>query len=360
MDAKQKPVISGVIPCRNEASVIERTIGSLLEQVEPSGGFELIVADGMSDDGTRDILHRIASKDSRVKIVDNPRRITPAGMNVGIRAAKGKYIAILGAHNRYAKDYLARAVAFLDAHPEVDNVGGSMMLEPDNDVARAVAHVFHHPFSVGGARWHNPDYEGEADTVFGGIYRREVFDKIGYFDEELVRNQDDEFNLRLKRAGGIIWHTSQIKSYYRPRNSFRSLFLQYRQYGYWKVRVIQKHRLPASIRHLVPGLFVFSVIASVTCSLTSFATGYFLSSPVLISIGMFCSVLFVLAIASYSTLLLAGAFQLALKKDKPLFFKYFKAFACFHLGYGLGFLEGIRDFIILKSSDKSGQSTLTR
>src|SRR5262249_15800203 len=114
--------------------------------------------------------------------------------------------------------------------------------------------------AVGGARWHDTAYEGPADTVFGGVYRREVFDRIGFLDEELVRNQDDEFNLRLTRAGGKIWHSPRIKSWYHPRQSLRSLFRQQVQYGYWKVRVIQKHKIPASIRHLIPGCFVLSLI----------------------------------------------------------------------------------------------------
>ena len=127
-------------------------------------------------------------------------------------------------------------------------------------MGRAIAVAFHSPFSVGGPRGHVPHYKGPVDTVYLGCWPREVFDRIGFFDEELVRNQDDEFSLRLKRAGGKIWQSPRIKSCYRPRESPGALFQQYMQYGYWKVRVIQKHKMPASVRHLVPGIFVFLLI----------------------------------------------------------------------------------------------------
>src|SRR5262249_3984141 len=148
-----------------------------------------------------------------------------------------------------------------------DNVGGSMMCLGQSRLQKAIAAAHHSPFAVGGARWHDTRYEGPADTVFGGVYRREGFDRIGFLCEELVRNQDDEFHLRLTRAGGKIWHSPRIKSWYCPRGSFKALFQQYAQYGYWKVRVMQKHKLPASMRHLVPGCFMLSLFV---LSLTSF------------------------------------------------------------------------------------------
>src|SRR5438552_1613745 len=197
------PAVSIVVPCRNEKGHIGTCIRSILAQEPPPGGFEVIVADGMSDDGTRDVLKRLAEEDPRLRVVDNPGRITPCGMNTGIREARGRYIAIMGAHNRYAPDYLCRSVEVLEG-TGADDVGGAMVCEAESWLQQAIAAAHHSPFSVGGARWHNPDYEGPADTVFGGVYRREVFARIGFFDEELVRNQDDEFNLRLVRAGGKI------------------------------------------------------------------------------------------------------------------------------------------------------------
>jgi glycosyltransferase involved in cell wall biosynthesis len=264
----KKPLVSVIVPCRNEKDHIEICIRSILAQEHQYGEFELIVADGMSDDGTRDILFRLSLQDGRLRVIDNPARTTPCGMNAGIRDAKGKYIAIMGAHNRYAPDYLRRSVEVLQ-ETGASNVGGAMICDARSRLQRAIATAHHSAFSVGGARWHDVNYEGPTDTVFGGVYRREVFDRIGLFDEELVRNQDDEFNLRLARAGGKIWQSPQIKSWYTPRGSLRTLFQQYIQYGYWKVRVIQKHKLPASIRHLIPGLFLLLLIALPLLSLAS-------------------------------------------------------------------------------------------
>src|SRR5688572_1516136 len=216
------PTISIVIPCRNEQDHIETCLRSILDQERPRGDVEVIVADGMSTDGTREILQKLAIEDSRLRIVDNPRQITPCGMNAGIKEARGRYVAIMGAHNRYAPDYVCRSVEVLE-ETGADNVGGAMICEAESYTQRAIAAAYHSPFSAGGARWHNPEYEGPADTVFGGVYRCEVFERIGFFDEGLVRNQDDEFNLRLTRAGGKIWQSPRIRSWYQPRSSLLSL-----------------------------------------------------------------------------------------------------------------------------------------
>src|SRR5919109_4776451 len=252
------PLVSVVIACRNEQAHIEACVRSVLAQRSPTGGFELIVADGMSDDGTRSILRRLAKESRRLRVVDNPHQIVSSGLNTAIRAARGKIIVRMDAHTEYAPDYINQCLAAL-ADTWADNVGGPARTKASNYTQAAVSAAYHSPFAVGGARFHNVDYEGYVDTVTYGCWRREVFDRIGPFDEALVRNQDDEFNLRLTKAGGKIWQSPRIKSWYRPRASLRGLFQQYMQYGYWKVRVIQKHRLPASVRHLVPGLFVGSL-----------------------------------------------------------------------------------------------------
>ena len=155
-------------------------------------------------------------------------------------------------HTKYAPDYVRQCVATLE-ETGADNVGGPWVAEGQGLIGQAIAAAFQSPFSVGGALGHNPCYEGELDTVYLGCWRRGVFDRIGFFDEQLVRSEDDELNLRLTRACGKIWQSPRIKSWYTPRDSLKYLFRQCVQDGYWKVRVIQKHTLPASIRHLVPG-----------------------------------------------------------------------------------------------------------
>ena len=165
----------------------------------------------------------------------------------------------MDAHTRYASDYVRNCLEVLRT-TGADNVGGPWVARGTGIIGRTVAAALQSPFSFGGTRGHNPDYEGIVDTVYLGCWPREVFGRVGLFDEELVRNQDDEFNLRLTRAGGKIWQSPRIKSWYRPRGSTVRLLRQYMQYGYWKVRVIQKHKIPASVRHLIPGLFVLSLV----------------------------------------------------------------------------------------------------
>jgi hypothetical protein len=219
-----------------------------------------------------------------------------------------------------------------------------MLCEAYSYLQRAIASAHHSPFSVGGARWHDPGYEGPADTVFGGVYRKEVFDRIGLFDEELVRNQDDELNLRLTRSGGIIWQSPRIRSWYHPRKSLGALFRQYLQYGYWKIRVIRKHRLPASIRHVIPGFFLFSLIALTVAS--------FAWSPAL-------WLLFALG-GAYLGFIGVGAALTAAKSGWSLFPALFPVFACYHFGYGLGFLKGIVDFLLFRREPSKRMVLITR
>src|SRR5262249_47183273 len=142
-----------------------------------------------------------------------------------------------------------------------DNVGGAMRTRASGFVQEAISLAFHSPFSVGGARFHNVEYQGYVDTVPYGCWRKSKLLDLGLFDEELVRNQDDELNLKIIRRGGKIWQSSLIQSWYQPRTSLWALFCQQAQYGYWKVRVIQKHKLPASWRHVVPAASLASLIS---------------------------------------------------------------------------------------------------
>jgi glycosyltransferase involved in cell wall biosynthesis len=320
--------VSIVVPCRNERSQIEAVLQSILDQEPLPGGFEVIVADGMSDDGTRNILFELAKQNSRLRIVDNPDRITARGMNIGILHTRGRYIAIMGAHAHYAPDYLRSSLEVLQETGS-DNVGGSMECLGKSWLQRAIAVAHHSPFSVGGARWHDIAYEGPADTVFGGFYRREVFDRFGLFDETLVRNQDDEFNLRLTRGGGTIWQSPRIRSWYFPRPTLLGVFRQYLQYGYWKTRVIRKHQIPASMRHLIPGCFVISLAVLPLLGL---------AWPLALWIwfGIIGAYLCCAAGASIATAAKHGWSYLPIL---PI------VFACYHLGYGIGFTKGMIDLI---------------
>jgi succinoglycan biosynthesis protein ExoA len=338
-----QPNVSIVIPCRNERDHVETVLRSILTQDPPPGGFELIIADGMSDDGTREILMRLADEDSRLRIVDNPDLIVSSGLNIAIREAKGSVIVRMDAHTEFASDYIQNCLEALQS-TGADNVGGPWIAKGTGLIGRAIAAAFQSPFCFGGRRGHNADYEGVDDTVYLGCWRRPLFDRIGFFDEELVRNQDDEFNLRLSRLGGKIWQTPRIKSWYKPRESITSLFVQYKQYGYWKVPVIQKHRIPASIRHLIPGLFVLSLIGLTLASFwsTAAAQGWWF------------------LVAAYSVYVLIASLLTAGTKGWNLFPCLPLVFACYHLAYGYGFLRGVIDFIVLQRDPRPAYSKLSR
>jgi glycosyltransferase involved in cell wall biosynthesis len=337
------PVISVVVPCRNEKELTEDCICSILAQEAVPGALEVIVADGMSDDGTREIVARITKNEPRIRVVDNPGRIVSTGLNAAIRAARGQVIIRMDVHTRYARDYVQSCVTTL-RHTGAENVGGPARTESSDYIQSAICAAYHSRFAVGGARFHDIDYEGYVDTVTYGCWPREVFERIGLFDEELVRNQDDEFNLRLTRAGGKIWQSPKIRSWYRPRPSLSALFRQYMQYGYWKVRVIQKHRIPASWRHLVPGMFVFAAsILALFAPWSSVAARAWLT---VIGLYLLCDVA-----ASVITSVGCGW---------RLFPVLPVVFACYHFSYGYGFLRGLVDFIVLRRKPAAQFTQLTR
>ena len=343
MLVSSEPAVSIVIPCRNERDQIEATIRSVLAQESPVGGFEVIVADGMSDDGTRGILQELADEDPRLRIIDNPGRIVSTGLNQAIRAARGAIVARMDAHTEYASDYIRQCVTVLKETGS-DNVGGPWVARGDGLVGSAIAAAFQTPFASGGATGHDPNYEGAVDLVYLGCWRREICDRIGLFDEELVRNQDDEFNFRLKLAGGKIWQSPRIMSWYKPRASLGSVFKQYMQYGYWKVRVIQKHKIPASPRHLAPGTFVFLMLILPPISFYwSFAMWFWLA-----------------AAGIYAICALAASCSTAVRHGWRFLPVLPFVFACYHFGYGLGFLHGVWDLVILRRGPSRIYTDLTR
>ncbi|WP_447603635.1 glycosyltransferase family 2 protein [Nitrospira sp. Nam80] len=335
--------LSVIVPCRNEENSIEDCVRSILKQEFLSGEIELIVADGQSTDRTRDIVERIARDDSRIRVIDNPGCIVSSGLNAAIAVARGRIILRMDAHTIYAKDYVHHCLGVL-RETGADNVGGPALTSAQGYIQTAIAAAYHSPFAVGGAKFHDPCYEGYVDTVPYGCWPRHIFSWIGLFDEELVRNQDDEFNLRLVRCGGRIWQSPRIKSWYRTRGSLIDLFRQYRQYGYWKVRVIQKHNLPASIRHVIPAGFLQSLM------LLSMASLWW--SPALWGgIGL-CALYAACNVAA--SMFVAGHNNWRLFPILPL------VFATYHFSYGLGFLRGIWDFVIVRRGPRQALMTLSR
>ncbi len=338
-----QPLVSIVLPCRNEAGHIEACLESILAQDPPEGGLEIIAADGMSTDGTRVYLEEMARQHPHLRVLNNPGRIVSTGLNAAIRAARGEIIVRMDAHSTYAPDYVRQCLAVME-ETGADNVGGPMRTRADTFREKAIRAVFHSAWAVGGARSHQPDYEGYVDTVIYGCWKKSVFDRVGLFDEELVRNQDDEHNLRLARSGGKIYQSPRIRSRYRVRGSLTALFRQYMQYGYWKVLVIRKHQMPASFRHVVPGAFVGSLC-------------------LLAILGMFWTPAFWVAAALtllYAVVVLGLSFLIAARTELVLFPLLPGVIWCFHFGYGYGFLRGLFDFVVLHNAPQTQFVQLTR
>jgi len=256
------PFVSVVIPMRNEEKHIARCIDSVLAQDYPPDRFEVIVVDGDSDDGSRAIL---ASYGQRLRVLRNPARIVPTAMNIGIRAARGEIIARVDAHTTLEPDYLRRGVETL-LRTGADNVGGPMRTVGGGTVAEGIARAMDSPFGIG-AYFHFATEDREADTVYMGMWPRRTFEKIGLFDEELVRNQDDELNYRLRKAGGKVFLTVSMRSHYQNRQNYKALARQFFHYGLWKVRVLQKHPRQMSWRHFVPPAFVLGLTGTLLAAL---------------------------------------------------------------------------------------------
>jgi glycosyltransferase involved in cell wall biosynthesis len=338
MKQTQSVDISIIIPCRNEEKHIRDTIRRIINQ-EGAGQrftFEVFIIDGQSTDDTTAIVREEIKKNSNIKLIINDRKVTPVALNLGIRNASGKYIAFLGAHADIAKDYFINCLNTIDK-VDADAVGGPWKAKGQGYVGEAIALAFQSQFAVGGAKSHDLDYEGYVDTVWGIFGKKDMFEKIGLYDEELLRNQDDEFSYRLNKAGGKIWQSPNIRYTYYCRNNLKHLFKQYMQYGYWKIRVIQKHKIPASIRHIIPGTFTGTL--GILAFLSLFSKIFFMSfiSLVILYAG------FNILASSLTCMRLSNVKYLPVM---PVIL------GAFHFGYGVGFLRGIIDFIILKKHGK--------
>lgn len=337
--------VSLIVPCRNEVQAIAGLCeAALAQQLPPGVELEVLVADGRSDDGTRPWLQAFCEREPRVRLIDNPARIVSAGLNRCIEQARGSFIVRWDVHTRYAPDYVAQCIAAWQ-RTGADNVGGPWCAQwPDGGGdearwARAIAAAFQSRWVVGGARSRDAAYEGEVDTVYLGAWPRETFARVGGFDEQLVRNQDDEHNLRIRRAGGRIWQSARIRSHYQPRGSLRRLFEQQRQYGYWKPFVMKKHGQPASLRHLVPGGFVAALVAGPVGSAALGLLGGWRAAGAVGAAWLAMVVLYLGLVAAVSAGVAVQRREAGLLATLPA------VIAAYHLGYGLGSLRGAWDVL---------------
>jgi len=261
--------VSIVIPCWNEEKFIGKCLDSIIAQDYPKDKLEILVVDGMSEDGTKGTIKEFTQKYSFIKILDNPKKITPCALNIGIKNAKGDIIIRMDAHAKYEKDYISKCVKYLYEY-NADDVGGIMITLPQQNtfIGKAIVNVLTSRFGVGNSDFRTGvSQPKETDTVFGGCYRREVFGKISYFNENLVSSQDMEFNIRLKKMGGKIMLFPDIVSHYYTRSDFQSFCKNNFRNGIWAVYPMKfvKH-MPVRIRHLIPLMFVSSLVGSLILS----------------------------------------------------------------------------------------------
>ncbi|ALG68329.1 glycosyltransferase family 2 protein [Beggiatoa leptomitoformis] len=313
--------VSLLIPVYNEASFLPLLFQSIQQQDYPQAAIDIIAVDGHSTDTSFSLLKAYQQQIPKLTVLSNPRRSAPSSLNMAIQIAQGDYLIRMDSHTEYAPDYIRQCVAALDK-TGADNVGGHIRIKATNRVAQAIALATTSLFGVGNSQFHYTDQEGYVDTVYLGAYRRQVFTTIGYYDENLIGAEDDELNYRLIKQGGKIYLTAAIQSYYYPRDSLKKLWRQYFQYGYGKFGVIRKHTLPTSIRHLIPALFVLSLLIGILSSFYH-GLGLYLLLPVIVSY-LFALTIFTLQTTYKTTLSLFGLVALV--------------FITLHLSYGIGFL----------------------
>jgi succinoglycan biosynthesis protein ExoA len=320
----KEPFVTVVMPVRNEAACIRGSVSAVFNSDYPGERFEVIVVDGMSTDRTRKIVRDLMRKHSRLVMVDNVRQIVPTALNIGVKRAKGGVIVIVGGHCRVSSDFISENVRALRAHPEAWGVSGPIRHVAGSDTGKAIALAMSHPLGMGNALHRFPDYEGYVEGAPFPALRKWVFKKIGYFDETMVRNQNDDFNFRMKRAGGAVFITPRVKYEYDVREDLGKLFRQFLQYGFWRIPLIEKHHKLINLRQIVPSLF-------------------YLSSAALLVLGLATGRLFAAfalpAVYAVSLMLVSASF---IRKAGPkVAVRVPLAIAVIHFSYASGFAFGL-------------------
>lgn len=318
--------VSVICPVLNEERHIRQCVDSMFRQTYPHEDMEVIIADGGSTDGTLEILGDLVKKYDGLRVIDNPLRTAASGMNCGISVARGDIIVRIDAHAIYPDDYISRIVEAKE-RLSADNVGGVCLTLPavDSSAGRGIAHAMSSPFGMGNSYFRiGAEREMEVDTVPFGCFSRELFERIGFFDESLIRNQDDEFNGRIIREGGKIYLLPDVKVAYYARRDFKRLWKCFYQYGLYKPLVCKRLGRPATVRQFIPSLFVVAVVSLIL--LSAFDTVYGL---MLLFLAM-CWV--------------AGAFYYTTGLDMGVRLSAIWSYMVMHIGYGCGYISGLKVF----------------
>ncbi|HLO30732.1 MAG TPA: glycosyltransferase family 2 protein [Anaerolineales bacterium] len=323
------PKVSVIVPCYNEQSTIRSLLEALREQTYPRAEMEVIVADGLSTDGTRNAIVAFQKDfpDLSVRIVDNTNRSIPSALNHAIEASCGEIILRLDGHAKPYPDYVSNCVS---AHEigRGENVGGVWEIHPGAEtwIAKSIAVAAAHPLGVGDALYRHAKHAAEVDTVPFGSFRRTLIEQIGFFDESLLANEDYEFNARVRKSGGKIWLDPSIRSVYLARSTLSELSRQYWRYGFWKWRMLRRYPDTLRWRQALPPLFVLSLI----------------SLAVLSIFGPFAGLLLIGEVLTYFSIMILAGFYAAFRQRKAYLIPGLPlAIAVMHLSWGSGFLWSI-------------------
>jgi hypothetical protein len=322
------PSVSVVMPVLNEARHLATSVAEILAQ-EYGGDVELVIALGPSRDDTDRIARELAAGDSRIKLVRNPTGRTPAGLNIAVQASSHGIIARVDGHGILLAGYLERAVRLLE-RTGAANVGGLMLAVGETGFEQAVARAYSSKVGLGGGSFHVGGVEGPADTVYLGVFRREVLERLGGFDEHYHRAQDWELNHRIRQSGGVVWFSPDLAVTYRPRSSWTELVRQFFSTGRWRREVIRRHPDSVRARYLAPPAVTAAIVAGAAAGVAGAVTG---------NQGLQCGWL---APAAYC----AGVVAAAAAESEGLSWQaraWLPAvLATVHLSWGSGFLFGSR------------------
>jgi len=319
--------VSIIIPCYNEQDTIRLLLDALYQQTYPRSDMEVIIADGMSEDGTRAEIAawQVKNPELIVRVVDNQKRAIPSGVNQAIEAAEGEFVVRLDAHSMPNLDYIERSVNAL-REGRGDNVGGAWRIQPGGSggVAQSIAVAAAHPLGVGGAQYRVGGRPQPVDTVPFGAFHKALFDRVGLYDENLLSNEDYEYNARIRKAGGVVWFDPKIQSVYFARSTFKDLASQYWRYGYWKFQMLRRYPETIRWRQGLPPIFVLSILG----------LG-------LLSIWLeWASWLLFLEISVYGVILILTGLQTAIRhRDLRLFAGVPLAIFIMHFTWGLAFIS---------------------
>jgi len=330
MAVRTPPRVSVIVPCRNEQGFIRRCLESILASGYPLDRMEVLVADACSTDGTRDEIGAILSRHANVRLIDNPDLSTPAALNRMVRRASGEFIIRFDGHSEMPRNYISTCLDLLET-TGAWGVGGMCVPVRRNRsaMARAISVVTSHWFGVGGSRFRSRGGEGPADTVLFGAYPRHVFDTVGLFDERLNRNQDNEFNARIRKNGGQVWLSPRLFVRYYNKGTLASLMKQGFTTGKWNLLTLILAPYAVAFRHVAPGLFVSGIILASALVLLGVAAGL----PFLVVCGLMVPVPYV------AVWLILSFYMLCVRPpDESVRIPW--VFLAYHTSYGAGVLFG--------------------